>query len=94
MTTVLVVHHDPDVADQEVDSLRRAGYTVRQCAGPTVGPCPILERRPCPIVEEADVLVYDAQYTPEQVAGDKKGWGHSCWLEGTRIAKDSKFCMR
>jgi DNA-binding response OmpR family regulator len=59
MTTVLVVHHDPDIADQEVDSLRRAGYIVRQCAGPTVGPCPVLQRRPCPAVDEADVLVYD-----------------------------------
>jgi len=35
------------------------------------------------------VLVYDAQYTPEQLMGDKKGWGHSCWLEGTRIAKQA-----
>lgn len=37
----------------------------------------------------ADVLVYDAQYTPEQVGGEKKGWGHSSWLEGTRIGRDS-----
>lgn len=36
----------------------------------------------------ADVLVYDAQYTPEQLIGDKRGWGHSCWLEGTRIARE------
>jgi phosphoribosyl 1,2-cyclic phosphodiesterase len=37
----------------------------------------------------ADVLLYDAQYTPEQLAGDKKGWGHSSWLEATRIARES-----
>ncbi|HLY61609.1 MAG TPA: MBL fold metallo-hydrolase [Terriglobia bacterium] len=36
----------------------------------------------------ADVLVYDSQYTPEQLQGAKKGWGHSSWLEGTRIAKE------
>lgn len=36
----------------------------------------------------ADVLVYDAQYTPEQLAGEKKGWGHSSWAEGVRIAQD------
>lgn len=36
----------------------------------------------------ADVLVYDAQYTPEEYAG-KKGWGHSTWLEATRVAKDA-----
>ena len=36
----------------------------------------------------ADVIVYDAQYTPEQLSGEKKGWGHSTWLEGTRIAQE------
>jgi phosphoribosyl 1,2-cyclic phosphodiesterase len=36
----------------------------------------------------ADMLVYDAQYTPEQLSGEKKGWGHSSWLEGTRIAHE------
>ena len=59
MTRVLVVHHDQDMGDQEADSLRRAGYEVEQCAGPTFGPCPILHGRPCPAVEQADVLVYD-----------------------------------
>jgi phosphoribosyl 1,2-cyclic phosphodiesterase len=37
----------------------------------------------------ADVLVYDAQYTPQQLKGEKKGWGHSSWLEGTRVARDA-----
>jgi len=37
----------------------------------------------------ADVLVYDAQYTPPQLLQDKKGWGHSSWLEGTQIARGS-----
>ena len=37
----------------------------------------------------ADVLVYDAQYTPAHLSGEKKGWGHSSWLEGTRIARDA-----
>jgi len=36
----------------------------------------------------ADLLIYDAQYTPEQLRGEKKGWGHSSWLEGTRIARE------
>lgn len=61
MTRVVVVHHDLDLADQEADSLRRAGYEVEQCAGPTGGwaPCPILRGKPCPAAERADVLVYD-----------------------------------
>jgi phosphoribosyl 1,2-cyclic phosphodiesterase len=40
------------------------------------------------LAKGADVLVYDAQYTPEQLAGARKGWGHSSWLEGTRIARE------
>ena len=40
------------------------------------------------LAKGADVLVYDAQYTPEELAGARKGWGHSSWLEGTRIARE------
>jgi phosphoribosyl 1,2-cyclic phosphodiesterase len=38
----------------------------------------------------ADVLIYDAQYSPEQLASERKGWGHSSWLEGVKIARDAK----
>jgi phosphoribosyl 1,2-cyclic phosphodiesterase len=34
----------------------------------------------------ASVLIYDAQYTPEEYAA-KKGWGHSTFEEGAKIAK-------
>jgi hypothetical protein len=60
MTRVLVVHHDIDLADQEVESLRRLGYEVEQCSGPTANTCPVLNGRSCPLAEEADVLIYDA----------------------------------
>ena len=65
MTRVLVVNHDIDLADQEVDSLRRRGYDVRECLGPIGAHCPILAGRPCPLAEHADVLVYDAWATGE-----------------------------
>lgn len=38
----------------------------------------------------ADVLVYDAQYSPEQIASTRKGWGHSSWLEGVKIVRDAR----
>jgi phosphoribosyl 1,2-cyclic phosphodiesterase len=38
----------------------------------------------------ADVLIYDAQYSPEQVAGERKGWGHSSWKEGVKVAREAK----
>jgi phosphoribosyl 1,2-cyclic phosphodiesterase len=38
----------------------------------------------------ADVLIYDAQYSPEQLASERKGWGHSSWLEAVKVARDAK----
>jgi DNA-binding NtrC family response regulator len=69
MTRVLVVHHDGDVADNEADYLRRAGYAVTQCSGPSFGPCPIHAGLACPIVEGADVLVYDVWAAGESDGG-------------------------
>jgi hypothetical protein len=61
MVRVLVVNHDVDMADVEVEELRRAGYEVDQCGGPTHAKwaCPVLRGAPCWQVEWADVLVYD-----------------------------------
>jgi phosphoribosyl 1,2-cyclic phosphodiesterase len=39
--------------------------------------------------QNADVLIYDAQYSPEEYES-KKGWGHSTWLEAARVARESK----
>ncbi len=36
----------------------------------------------------ADVFINDAQFTPEQLATTRKGWGHSSWLEGVKIAEE------
>lgn len=41
------------------------------------------------IAEGADLLVYDCQYTPEQLCNGKKGWGHSSWVEGVTIAREA-----
>jgi phosphoribosyl 1,2-cyclic phosphodiesterase len=38
------------------------------------------------LAEGADVFVNDSQYTPEQL-DTHRGWGHSSWAEGVRIAK-------
>jgi hypothetical protein len=68
MTRVLVVHHDLELAGQEVDSLRRFGYEVTECGGPTRNVCPVLAGHPCDLAERADVLVYDAW-----ASGDAEG---------------------
>jgi phosphoribosyl 1,2-cyclic phosphodiesterase len=36
----------------------------------------------------ADVLIYDAQYTPEEYSV-KRGWGHSTYVEGASVARDA-----
>jgi len=59
MTRVLVVHHDLDLAGQEADALRRYGYDVVECSGPTRNRCPVLAGQACDLAERADVLVYD-----------------------------------
>lgn len=68
MTRVLVVHHDLDLAGQEVDSLRRFGYEVTECGGPTRNQCPVLAGHACDLAEQADVLVYDVW-----ASGDAEG---------------------
>ena len=39
------------------------------------------------LAQNADVFIYDSQYTPAQLRGEKKGWGHSTWWEGVKIAR-------
>ena len=51
---------------------------------------PELDRNLRQFAQGADVLIYDAQYSPEHLATTKKGWGHSSWLEGVKIARDAK----
>ncbi len=42
----------------------------------------------------ADVLIYDAQYTPEEYAGasgrSKVGWGHSTWEAAAALAEEAE----
>jgi DNA-binding NtrC family response regulator len=69
MTRVLVVHHDIDLADQEVESLRRLGYEPIECSGPSGFSCPVLRGEHSPYVHDADVLVYDVWSTMESGSG-------------------------
>lgn len=50
---------------------------------------PVHDQNVRELARGADVLVYDAQYTPEQLEGEKRGWGHSTWAEGVKIARET-----
>lgn len=45
-----------------------------------------LEEPPKAFLEGCDLLIYDGMYTEEEYKLHK-GWGHSCWQEGCRLAK-------
>jgi phosphoribosyl 1,2-cyclic phosphodiesterase len=57
-----------------------------------------IDRNLLELAQNADILVYDAQYTPEEynpaahgLQGPSKiGWGHSTFMEGIRVAQEAK----
>lgn len=40
------------------------------------------------LIKDADILIHDAQYTPEDYQ-KKKGWGHSCYIDTINMAIDA-----
>jgi phosphoribosyl 1,2-cyclic phosphodiesterase len=42
------------------------------------------------LAADADVFINDAQFTPDQLATSRRGWGHSSWKEGVRVAREAK----
>lgn len=50
-----------------------------------------VDRRLLSLARDADVLIYDAQYLPEEYAGERGpsrvGWGHSTYEAGVQLAK-------
>jgi phosphoribosyl 1,2-cyclic phosphodiesterase len=38
---------------------------------------------------DADILIYDAQYTPGEYER-RRGWGHSTWREAVKLAQDAR----
>ena len=50
---------------------------------------PIFDKNVRKLAAGADVLIYDAQYLPEEYEARKRGWGHSHWREGINIVMES-----
>jgi phosphoribosyl 1,2-cyclic phosphodiesterase len=50
---------------------------------------PVFDKNVRKLAEGADVLIYDAQYLPDEYNSSKKGWGHSHWREAVDIAMGS-----
>jgi phosphoribosyl 1,2-cyclic phosphodiesterase len=50
---------------------------------------PEFDRNLRKLAEGADVLIYDAQYLPEEYTARKQGWGHSHWREAVNVVMES-----
>jgi anti-anti-sigma factor len=42
------------------------------------------------LAQGADILIHDSQYTPEEYARSKKGWGHSTWKDCVTLAAEAQ----
>jgi phosphoribosyl 1,2-cyclic phosphodiesterase len=76
-------HPQSSVGYRIVHPLRTAVYATDHEHGDAA-----TDHRLIAMARDADVLIYDAQYTPAEYA-TRSGWGHSTWLEATRIAQQA-----
>jgi phosphoribosyl 1,2-cyclic phosphodiesterase len=49
---------------------------------------PALETSLRELATDADIFINDAQYAPAQLDSSRKGWGHSSWREGVKVARE------
>ena len=72
------------------------GYRIETSAGTIVYATdnepgvPELDENLRQLADGADVFINDAQCSPEQLASTRKGWGHSSWLEGVKLARECR----
>ena len=48
---------------------------------------PRADRNLLELARGADALIYDSQFSQEDLGAEKKGWGHSSWKEGVAICR-------
>jgi phosphoribosyl 1,2-cyclic phosphodiesterase len=48
----------------------------------------LLDKNLRELAADADIFINDAQFTPAQLVGNRKGWGHSSWREGVNVARE------
>jgi phosphoribosyl 1,2-cyclic phosphodiesterase len=78
------LHHPQGCAGYRIE----ADSSVFVLATDTEPSSPLHDRAVRDLAQDADLLLYDSQYTPDQLEDEKKGWGHSSWQEGVRIAQE------
>lgn len=48
-----------------------------------------IDKRLADFAAGSDFFVYDATFTPAEYEAGKRGWGHSTWLAGTKLAREA-----
>ncbi|MCX5735745.1 MAG: MBL fold metallo-hydrolase [candidate division NC10 bacterium] len=79
------LHHPQGCLGYRIESGRGiVVYTTDNEPGDRVGDEAIRH-----LARGADVLIYDAQYSPA-ILRQRRGWGHSSWLEGVGVARSAR----
>lgn len=50
---------------------------------------PLFDKNVRRLADGADVLIYDAQYLPDEYDQHRRGWGHSHWREAVKVVMES-----
>ena len=50
---------------------------------------PVFDESVRKLADSADVLIYDAQYLPDEYEARRRGWGHSHWREAVNLVMES-----
>ncbi len=71
------------------------GYRIQHDGGALViatdheGGVGEIDSRLVSLARDAEVLIHDAQYTPEDYAARRQGWGHSTWRHAVEAAREA-----
>jgi phosphoribosyl 1,2-cyclic phosphodiesterase len=76
------LHHPQGVMAYRIDGPQNSVVVATDHEAGTGADAALLE-----LARGTDVLIHDSQYTPEEYATRKVGWGHSTWEQATEIAK-------
>lgn len=89
--THALLRHPGGVISYRVDYRGRALVFATDTEHTDLGADPALVE----LARGADLLIYDAMYTPEEYAGSdrspsRRGWGHSTWAAGVEVAQAAR----
>lgn len=81
----VLLHHPQGIAGYR---LEHDGHSVVLATDTERGD-PVADAALSALAHRADVLIHDAQYTPDEYAA-KHGWGHSTWEHAVAAARDAE----